>query len=72
VTKVLGNLVGICPVCEALIYRRVNVARLEQVRGNLDITRPQGPLHIGGSTDPSVNDDFRREPSNHADAQPQE
>ena len=35
-TATLGNLVGICPTCEAMIYRRVNPARLEQVRGRLE------------------------------------
>jgi hypothetical protein len=37
----LGNLVGICPECEAMMYRRVNLARLEQVRGKLDIAMPR-------------------------------
>jgi hypothetical protein len=33
-----GQLVGICPTCGTMMYRRVNPARLAQVRGNLDIT----------------------------------
>jgi hypothetical protein len=36
----LGDLIGICPVCEAMIYRRVNSTRLEQDRGNLQVTLP--------------------------------
>jgi hypothetical protein len=36
-TASLGNLVGICPDCVGLIYRRVNKAKLPQIRGNLDI-----------------------------------
>lgn len=39
-TGALGNLVGICPTCESMIYRRVNPARLEQVSGNLDVSLP--------------------------------
>jgi excisionase family DNA binding protein len=39
-TDTLGNLTGICPVCEAMIYRRVNATRLEQVRGKLQVTMP--------------------------------
>ena len=39
-TDSLGNLTGICPVCDAMIYRRVNPARLEQVRGKLQVTIP--------------------------------
>jgi len=35
-----GSLVGICPSCESMIYRRVNLAKLEQVRGKLDIMMP--------------------------------
>lgn len=33
-----GNLVGICPACDALMYRRVSLAKLEAARGNLDVT----------------------------------
>ena len=39
-TDTLGNLTGICPVCDAMIYRTVNSTRLEQVRGNLQVTLP--------------------------------
>ena len=39
-TDTLGNLTGICPVCDAMIYRRVNSTRLEQVRGKLQVTMP--------------------------------
>jgi len=72
VTAAMGNLVGICPSCECMIYRRVNVTRLEQVRGNLDVTMPQALRHIDESTQPSLNSDLRGRPSNHARAQPQE
>ena len=58
VTPSLGNLMGICPRCEGMIYRRVNVTRLEQIRGDLDISVAQGSLHIGDSTNPSVNSDI--------------
>lgn len=34
----LGSLIGICPVCESMMYRHVNVARLDQIRGQLEIT----------------------------------
>ena len=55
----LGNLVGICPSCESMIYRRVNPAKLEQVRGKLDITLPQALPHIAESAEPFVNSDLR-------------
>lgn len=61
VTPALGSLIGICPSCDAVMYRRVNLAKLEQVRGQLEITTPQAPARIGESTKPSVNCDFRRD-----------
>ena len=36
-TPTLGNMIGICPDCSAVMYRTVNVARLEGVRGSLEI-----------------------------------
>jgi hypothetical protein len=58
VTATLGNLIGICPDCEAIIYRRVNLTKLEQVCGKLDITMPQALPHIGETAQPSVNSDL--------------
>jgi hypothetical protein len=57
-TPALGNLVGICPDCESMIYRRVNPARLEQIRGSLDVSMPQAQPHIGESSEPSLNRDL--------------
>ena len=57
-TATQGNLIGMCPACEAMMYRRVSLARMEQVRGKLDITLPQALPHIGESAEPSVNSDF--------------
>ena len=59
VTESLGNLIGICPDCETMIYRRVSLAKLEQIRGRLDITMPQALQHIVESNPPSVNSDLR-------------
>ena len=58
-TATLGNLVAICLACETMMYRRVSMAKLEQVRGNLDITMPQALEHIGESAQPTVNSDLR-------------
>ena len=33
-----GNLCGICPDCERLIYRRVNLGKIGAIRGDLEIT----------------------------------
>jgi hypothetical protein len=59
ITATLGNLAAICETCETMMYRRVSLARLEQVRGHLDITMPQALEHIGDSAQPTVNSDFR-------------
>jgi hypothetical protein len=37
-TEALGNLVGICPQCSAMMYRRASVAKLSIIREKLDIT----------------------------------
>lgn len=34
----LGNLVGICPQCSAMMYRRTSLAKLPAIREKLDIT----------------------------------
>ena len=59
VTATLGNLVAICSTCETMMYRRVNLAKLEQVRGHLNITVPQALEHIGDSAQPTLNSDLR-------------
>jgi hypothetical protein len=45
--EVSGNLRGICPTCDKLIYRRVSLAKLDAVRGGLDVAFPQGMERIG-------------------------
>lgn len=59
VTESLGNLIAICPDCEALMNRRVSLAKLNQVRGKLDITMPQALEHINERNQPSVNSDLQ-------------
>jgi hypothetical protein len=48
-TDVLGSLIGICPKCESLIYRRVNVTKLAEVRGELDVRVEKALSRIGES-----------------------
>jgi len=38
ITEQLGNLEGICPDCDLMIYRRASMAKLAEIRGKLDIT----------------------------------
>lgn len=61
ITTKSGNLVGICPVCETLMHRRVSLARLGDVRGVLEVSLPVVVEHIDESTKPTVNRDFRQE-----------
>lgn len=61
VTASLGNLIGICPVCECLMYRRVSLPKIDRIRADLDITFTQAGRHIGESSQPSVNRYFGKE-----------
>ena len=54
-----GNLIGLCPVCEGLMHRRVSLAKLGAAKGNLEVTTAQGARHIDESDKPSVNRDFK-------------
>ena len=58
VTATLGNLIAICSGCDSMIYRRVSLAKLDQIRGQLEITMPKAVRHIGESALPCVNSDF--------------
>lgn len=61
ITEKIGNLEAICPDCDKIINRRVSLAKLDQVRGKLDITMPQALQHIVESNQPSVNSDLKQE-----------
>ena len=58
-TTASGNLIGICPVCEGLMFRRTAFAKLASAKGNLEITFTQAVRHIDESGTPSVNSDFK-------------
>ena len=58
-TATLGNLIGLCPDCDSLIYRRVNVTRLDELRSILSITILEAVEHINEIYKPSVNSHFR-------------
>ncbi len=55
ITEKTGNLSAICPDCNSIMYRCVGLAKLEQVRGKLDITFPQALERISESSQPTVN-----------------
>ncbi len=59
VTERFGNLIAICPDCGSIMNRRVNLAKIEQVRGKMDISFPQAMRHIVESAKPTENSDLR-------------
>ena len=59
VNEKTGNLVAICPACDAIMNRRVSLAKIGEVIGNIDITFPEDLRHIVESSRPSVNSDLR-------------
>ena len=59
VSDTLGNLVAICPDCNSIMNRRVNLSKLALVRGKMDITFPQALRHIVESNQPTVNIDLK-------------
>jgi hypothetical protein len=69
-TASAGDLQGICPVCEGMLYRRVRLADLEAVRAGLDVTVREGDGRIRQCAEPSLNHDSGSRPPTHADAQP--
>ena len=57
-TTTLGNLTGICSECVTMMYRRASLARIELVRGKLDITFQQALPRLDERAKPSVNSDL--------------
>jgi len=58
-TDKFGNLIAICPDCDALMNRRVSIAKIGKIRGKVDISFPEAVRHLIDSTSPTVNDDFK-------------
>jgi len=58
ITVSLGNLIGICPDCEKMIYRRASREKLPQIQGNLDITFSETEQRLTEIDLPTVNSDF--------------
>jgi hypothetical protein len=58
ITERLGNLEGICPDCGSMIYRRASLAKLDQIRGKLDITFREAPGQVSERQEPSLNSDI--------------
>lgn len=69
-TATIGDLQGICPDCDTLLYRRVNRAALEDVRAGLDVTIREADLRLRQRNEPSLNHDSATPPFTNANSQP--
>jgi hypothetical protein len=58
VTEKFGNLKGICPDCEGMIFRRASFARLDLIRAKLSVTIVEARLRVDESHSRTVNSDF--------------
>lgn len=58
VTEKVGNLIAICPACDAIMNRRVSRAKIGSVCGDIDITFPVEQRHIIEMENATVNCDL--------------
>lgn len=56
-TAKVGNLKGICSVCETWIFRNVSLAKINAVAGRCQIMFPQDQERITGCSPPTLNCD---------------
>ncbi len=59
ITQTLGNLIGICPDCESMIYRRVSRAKLEQGWGKTNVAFSEAQGQVSETSESTVNSDLR-------------
>jgi hypothetical protein len=69
VTEKFGNLVAICPDCGCIMNQRVNLRRIGEFCGKVDVTFPKALRHLIESNRPTLNSDFRGETSEDGKAQ---
>lgn len=55
-----GRLIGLCPDCGGVINKFIKCTRLDDIRGQLDITHTKALEHINESSKPLVNSDFNQ------------
>ncbi len=61
VTGSRGLLSGICPDCGRMIYRATTLAKLDEIKGGLDIAFPSAERRIGDSAEPLSNAAFNQD-----------
>lgn len=57
-TALRGCLSGICPDCGRMIYRATTLAKIGQIRGELDVAFPKAEQRLDDSAAPLPNADF--------------
>lgn len=57
-TDKVGNLMAICSYCNALMNRRISLAKLPLIQEQMGITFPQAQKHISDGSRPSLNSDM--------------
>ncbi len=55
-----GVLIGLCPDCEGLIYRRTSPANLRAAAGSLSVSMPSADSRLGETYEPNCNDQSDR------------
>ena len=50
-----GNLRGLCSVCTSVMHKRINVARLDELKAVLTVTVQQDQQRLNDRTDPCLN-----------------
>jgi hypothetical protein len=68
-TATSGDLLGKCPDCDTMLYRRVSQATQQAVCAGLDVKIKEGDLRIRQRKEPSLNHDSTIRPFSHAHAQ---
>lgn len=58
ITDTLGNLMGICPDCEAMMYRRASRAKLPAIQEELSVTFAEAERQVNETYQPTVNSDL--------------
>ena len=55
-----ANLIGLCPACNTLMYRRISQSKIEVFASEMGFVLPLADLHIIDSPRPSANCDFNQ------------
>lgn len=69
-SKNISNLVGVCPECDAVIYRRISCVRWREAIGDLEVSIPEAWKQLSNGGCPSLDCDFEQGVIGHAKVQP--